>query len=589
MTRSGEPASEPVPHALREYAFIADSRRGALIGPRGDLAFMCAPAWHDDAVFSSLIGGRGCFTLAPTDPWFVWGGYYESNSLVFRSRWITGRGIVECREAMAAPGEAHRAIVLRRVQAMDAPTLLSMRLDPRASFGRASLRDLRVEKGVWEGRTGPLRIRFSGAPRATFDDKAGLLGQLRLRKGEHHDFVLEVSDAALPSELPDPDELWEATANMWSEVTGDTSASASPRDASQAIAVLRGLTEEGGGMVAAATMSLPERAEEGRNYDYRYAWIRDQCYAGLAASTLGGHPLTADAVSFVAARILEDGPGLKPAYKVDGSPVPDERRLAGLRGYPGGADKVGNWVNGQFQLDAYGEALQLFAAAARNEQLTSQGRNAIDVAVDSILAKWTKPDAGIWELAPDWWSHSRLECVAGLRSVASPGLIVDPGRAAELEALADKLLAEVARRCTHPSGRWQRSPKDDRVDAALVLPAVRGALPATDARTVATYRAVSAELVQDDYTYRFRQDERPLHEAEGAFLLCGFMMSLASLQQGDVVTAARHFERNRAGCGSSGLFSEEYDVNQRQLRGNVPQAFVHALLLEASNRLGEAL
>jgi GH15 family glucan-1,4-alpha-glucosidase len=151
------------------------------------------------------------------------------------------------------------------------------------------------------------------------------------------------------------------------------------------------------------------------------------------------------------------------------------------------------------------------------------------------------------------------------------------------------LLAEVSRRCTHESGRWQRSPKDSRVDASLILPPVRGALPAEDSRTVATYQAVTEELVRDEYTYRFRQDERPLHDAEGAFLLCGFMMSLAALQQGDVLTAVRHFERNRAGCGSPGLFSEEYDVSQRQLRGNLPQAFVHALALETATRLGQAL
>jgi hypothetical protein len=578
----------PIPHVLREYALIADGRRGALIGPRGDLSFMCAPSWHDDAIFSSLIGGRGCFVVAPADPWFVWGGHYEDDSLIFDSRWITRDGVVECREAMAAPGEVHRAMVLRRVRPEAATTLL-VRVDPRASFGRAGLRQLRSHDGVFEAVTGRLRVRLTGAPTARYDKELGLVAEIHLRAGEWHDLVFEVSDQVLPDELPTANELWEATANMWSEVTGDASGSIAPRDSSQAIAVLRGLTVPGGGMVAAATMSLPERADAGRNYDYRYAWIRDQCYAGMAAATLGPNRLVEDAVSFVAARILEDGEGLRPAYRVDGGPVPDEKPIRGLLGYPGGKDKVGNWVNNQFQLDALGEALELFAAAARCEQLSSEGRDAADVAVRAIEKLWRKPDAGIWELEADWWTHSRLECSAGLRAIAAPGLVMDPGRAASCEALADKLLAEVSRRCTHASGRWQRSPKDSRVDASLLLPPVRGALPAGDSRTVATYHSVVDELVRDEYTYRFRQDDRPLHDAEGAFLLCGFMMSLAALQQGDVLTALRHFERNRAGCGSPGLFSEEYDVSQRQLRGNLPQAFVHALALEAANRLGQAL
>ncbi|MEU2632011.1 glycoside hydrolase family 15 protein, partial [Kitasatospora sp. NPDC007106] len=103
----------------------------------------------------------------------------------------------------------------------------------------------------------------------------------------------------------------------------------------------------------------------------------------------------------------------------------------------------------------------------------------------------------------------------------------------------------------------------------------------------ATLRAVRADLVQDHYLYRFRHDRRPLEEAEGAFLLCGFVLALAEHQQGDAVEAVRWFERNRAACGPAGLYAEEFDVAQRQLRGNLPQAFVHALLLEASVRLAQ--
>jgi GH15 family glucan-1,4-alpha-glucosidase len=93
------------------------------------------------------------------------------------------------------------------------------------------------------------------------------------------------------------------------------------------------------------------------------------------------------------------------------------------------------------------------------------------------------------------------------------------------------------------------------------------------------------ELDQEGYVYRFRQAPGPLGDAEGAFLLCGFLAALASHQQGDTLAAVRYFERNRAACGPPALFSEEYDVTQRQLRGNLPQAFVHALMFEASVRL----
>ena len=108
-----------------------------------------------------------------------------------------------------------------------------------------------------------------------------------------------------------------------------------PHDTRHAYTVLRGLTSSGGGMVAAATMSLPERASQGRNYDYRYVWIRDQCFTGQAIAAAGAHPLLDDAVSFVSARLLDDGPKLTPAYTTGGGRVPDQRSLH-LPGYPGG-------------------------------------------------------------------------------------------------------------------------------------------------------------------------------------------------------------------------------------------------------------
>ena len=138
-------------------------------------------------------------------------------------------------------------------------------------------------------------------------------------------------------------------------------------------------------MVAAATMCLPERAEEGRNYDYRYAWIRDQCYRRPGGRRGRRHPLLDAAVRFVTDRMLADGPQLKPAYTVNGGPVPDERPLD-LPGYPGGSDKVGNWVNRQFQLDIFGESLLLFAAAARHDRLDRDHWRAAEVAVAAIAS-----------------------------------------------------------------------------------------------------------------------------------------------------------------------------------------------------------
>ena len=584
---SDDAASTYPLHVLREYALLADGERGALIGPRGDVVWMCAPRWDCDAVFSSLIGGSGIYAITPADVRFVWGGYYEDGSLIWRSRWITETGIIECREALAFPGDPDRVVLLRRIVAVEGHARVRVRLDARAGYGHRRLSGLGRDGGAWAARTGPLRLRWSGAetarPRSGPAGEHLLAMDLALPAGSHHDLVLELSERALPAQLPDPDQAWEGTEQTWREGVPEFPGTAAPDDTRHAYAVLRGLTSTGGGMVAAATTSLPERARQGRSYDYRYVWIRDQCFAGEAVASAGPYPLLDDAVSFVSARLLDDGPELAPAYTTAGGQVPDQRSLH-LPGYPGGQDIVGNHVNAQFQLDSFGESLLLLAAAARHDHLDADGWRAAETAAGAIAARWQQPEAGIWELDDERWSESRLICVAGLRAASRvPGA---PGmRTAGWLALADAILADTAAHCTHPSGRWQRAPGDDRVDAALLLPGIRGALPGHDPRTAATLAAVRKELDQEGYVYRFRQHPGPLGDAEGAFLLCGFLAALATHQQGDTMSAIRYFERNRAACGPPALLSEEYDVAQRQLRGNLPQAFVHALMFEASVRL----
>ncbi|WP_036571774.1 glycoside hydrolase family 15 protein [Nocardioides sp. URHA0032] len=569
MTR---PITHPV--TLRQYALVADGERGALIGPRGDLAFMCAPRWHDDAVFSSLLGGRGEYTVSPIDRRFVWGGHYEQDSLVWRSRWVTTRSVIESREALAFPGDPGHAVLMRRVEAHEGDAYVHVTLDCRAGFGTRAMTVCRRSSGAWEGRTGDLSYRWSGATEHARLDDDRLALELVVPAGESRDLVLELG-TGLADELPDPDHLWARTEQAWRDTAPDLTSSAAPGDARHSWAVLRGLTSGDGGMVAAATTSLPERAEAGRNYDYRYAWIRDQCYTGQAAAVAGAHDLLDAAVRFVTERVLADGPDLKPAYRVAGGRVPDQRRLP-LPGYPGAPVQVGNHVNEQFQLDALGEALLLFAAADRVDRLDRDAHDAVQQVVAAIEKRHTEPDAGIWELEDRRWAHSRLICAAGLRAV---------GRGEE----ADRLVASVDADCLHSSGRWQRSPDDPLVDAALLLPGIRGAVPADDPRHVRTWRAVVDELTDDGYVYRFRHDpELPMHQAEGAFVLSGFHLSLASLGQGRVTEAARWFERNRGSLGPPGLFTEEFDVVERQLRGNLPQAFVHALLLETAHELGRA-
>jgi GH15 family glucan-1,4-alpha-glucosidase len=403
--------------------------------------------------------------------------------------------------------------------------------------------------------------------------------QLDLGEGDVHDLVLVLDGARDPARPPAAEAAWDETEAVWAERVPELRDAAATREARQAVAVMRGLTSSSGAMVAAATTSLPERAREGRNYDYRYAWVRDQCYAGQAAAAAGVESVLDDAVAVVSARLLADGPALRPAYTVEGGMVPGERRLD-LAGYPGGCDVVGNSANDQFQLDSFGEALLLLAAAARRDRLDADAVHAADVAARAVAERHREPDSGVWELDPARWTHSRLICAAGLRAMSAARSGIP-----DWDALAETLVAEATAWGVHPSGRWQRAAADERVDAALLAAGIRGAVPPGDPRTRATIEAVDRELAEDGYAYRYRVDERPLGEAEGAFLVCGLWMSLAWHRQGEPVRATRWFERARAASGGPGIYAEEYDIAQRQLRGNLPQAFVHALVLECSATL----
>lgn len=572
------------PYVLREYAVIADGERGALIGPRGDCAWMCFPSWESEAVFSGLLGGRGGYVVRPDDEWQVWGGYYEKRSLIWRSRWVTRNSVVECREALARPAGRNRAVLLRQMRAIQGPARIHAHLDVHAEFGARRMTGVRLDGDVWTARSGPVRLRWHGAEGAAESD-GGLSVEFKLMEGQLHDFVLELTTGPPEDQLLDARELWAATVADWHESVPSCEDTLAPRDAQLAYAVLTGLTSASGGMVAAATTSLPEHMGDIRNYDYRYAWIRDQCYAALAVAEHGGRLALLDSgVGFVTDRLLDDRDQLRPAYTAAGAPVPGPQARDDLPGYPGSNVMVGNRAANQFQLDVFGEALQLFAAAAAADRLPKEAERAVRIAVDAIGRHHARPDAGVWETEPRMWTHSKLACVAGLRSAAAT--MASPAETGEWLALAESLLADTTRTSISPAGHWQRAPDDERIDASLLIPPVRGALPPDDPRTAATLRAVQEQLVDDGFVYRYQVDQRPLGHAEGAFMLCGFLLALAEHHQGQYIRASSRFERIRSGCSTTGLFTEEYDIRQRQLRGNLPQAFVHALLLETATRLG---
>src|SRR3954451_2876824 len=286
------------PSTLRQYALLADGERGALVGPRGDIAFLCVPRWHDGAVFSSIVGGAGQYAVTPLADRFVWGGHYEPHSLVWRCRWVTTDGIIESRDALAFPGDPGRLVLLRRIKAVQGPALVEVTLDPRPDFGRASAPLRPTGEVKWSADRSGFHLRWQGAPASCLLEGPAARCRIEVPAGGHHDLVLQISEDPLPREPVDPQRAWDRTESAWRGQHPALRSSLATGDVEHSYAVLRGLTSSSHGMVAAATMALPERAEAARTYDYRDAWIGDECYAGRAAALAAGSPLLSSAVDF---------------------------------------------------------------------------------------------------------------------------------------------------------------------------------------------------------------------------------------------------------------------------------------------------
>jgi hypothetical protein len=206
------------PHVLREYALLADGERGAIVGPRGDIAWLCFPRWDGDALFASLIGGGGGYVVEPAER-YVWGGHYAEGTLIWNSRWVTTSGVVECREALALPSMVDRAVVLRRIISRSGPARMRIRLEVCWDYGRRQAEDVRRDAcGAWHIRAGDVRLHWTGAERAEpVCGPTGALGfDLVLDEGGQHDLVLAVErgggDAAGTT---DPARLWAETETEW--------------------------------------------------------------------------------------------------------------------------------------------------------------------------------------------------------------------------------------------------------------------------------------------------------------------------------------------------------------------------------------
>jgi GH15 family glucan-1,4-alpha-glucosidase len=595
---------------IADYALLADGNGSALVARDGSIDWLCLPRFDSAAVFARLLGpDAGHWSIRPSEPASV-SRRYVPGTLVAETTFATERGRVRLIDALAfAPGHREHDLgrsvpheLLRLVVGVEGTVELDVELAPRPEFGL--VRPLiRTEGHLARTFGGPNRLAVAaGVPLAL--DGATLRARLVVTAGERAGFALrwaaaEDDPAAPPTPAADVAGRLDDVIAGWRswEEAHDGYHGARRELVRLSSRVLMGLTyRPTGAIVAAPTTSLPETVGGERNWDYRFAWVRDASMT-LQALYLGACP--DEAVRFVSFMTSAAGGrtdhALQIMYGIGGEHDLAERTLAHLPGWRGSAPvRVGNGAWDQDQLDVYGQLLDaVHRFRGHLGELHPEIQRFVADLADAAAARWREPDAGMWEMRGEPRHHvsSKLMCWVALdRAVAlAPGL----GPHARPEAWAaarDEVRAVILDRgFSERRGAYAQALDTDELDAAALLMPLVGFLPADAPRMRATIEAVARELTDDGLVVRYRtsagDNADGISGEEGTFVLCSFWLVSCLSLAGEHERAEALFDRLTGFANDVGLLAEEVDPRTGELLGNFPQAFSHIGLITAAEHL----
>ncbi len=600
MQGSVEPAKPGASAHLRLecYGFIGDLQTCALVGLNGSVDWLCLPRADSNAVFAALLGDEqnGCWRLAPKGAVRRSGQAYRKDTLVLETEFETDTGVVRVIDCMP-PFGGHRALV-RIVEAVRGEVEMAMLLVIRMDYGR-TVPWVRTGQGGLVAVAGPdaLVLRTS-VP--TQGEDLSTVANFNIREGDRRTFVL----SWYPSHLTAPDPIdairvLERTELFWREWSSRCTYRGEWREAVvRALITLKGLTyAPTGGILAAATTSLPELSGGVRNWDYRYCWIRDATFT-LYSFIEAGYTDEASAwVEWLLRAVAGDPAQLQIMYGAAGERNLDELELRHLAGYENSRPvRVGNAASGQFQLDVYGELLDAMHLARKvGLRLGPQSWSLQRHLVDFVVQHWTEPDEGIWEIRGPrrHFTHSKIMAwVAldrGVKAIEQRDL---PGDLDLWKQTRQAIHEDVCAHGYHPGRRaFTQFYGSELLDASVLMLPLVGFLPPQDPRVVETVEAIQRELVIDGLVYRYHPEKSAavdgLPPGEGAFLPCSFWLVDCLYLIGREEEARAFYERLLQMRSGLGLLSEEYDPTRRRLMGNFPQAFSLIGLINSAKTLSQ--
>jgi GH15 family glucan-1,4-alpha-glucosidase len=584
---------------IEDYAIIADTQTAALVGRNGSIDWLCVPRFDSGAIFAALLGTEenGHWTIAPAGEIRSVRRRYRSETLVLETEFETDDGVVRLIDFMPPRGEAPDLV--RIVEGVRGQVPMTMRLRLRFGYGKVVPWVYR-EQGDLVAVAGP-DAAWLRTPVETHGENMATRADFTVAAGDRTPFVLTWRPSHLPPPEPvDPIEELGATEGYWRGWVSACTYEGEWRDAVvRSLLTLKALTyAPTGGIVAAATTSLPEKLGGVRNWDYRFCWLRDATIT-LQSLLYSGFQSEAKAWRKWLLRAIAGDPAeLQIMYGVAGERRLDEYIADWLTGYDGNPVRIGNAAAEQFQLDVYGEVMDALHQGRRAGLKADDPAWGLQVKLmEYVQAHWTEPDEGIWEVrgGPKQFVHSKLMAwVAVDRAVKAVQEFDLDGPVAEWTALRDTIRADILEKGYDPQRRtFTQFYGSEELDAALLMVPLVGFLPPDDERVAGTVAAIEEHLLRDGFVQRYTQhpdtDVDGLPPGEGAFLACTFWLADNYALMGRHEEARTVFERLLALRNDVGLLSEEYDTEAGRLVGNFPQAFSHVPLIDTARTLTDAV
>jgi len=584
---------------IEDYGLIGDLQTAALVSRHGCIDWLCFPRFDSGACFAALLGDEenGRWSLQPASGITSTERRYRGDTLVLETELACDEGVVRLIDFMPPRGEAPD--VVRIVEGVEGTVPMKMRLSIRFDYGSIVPWVRRRDEGV-HAVAGPDAL-FLATPVDLVGRNLHTEADFDVAPGDRVPFVLTWYPSNRPSpERVDAEQALVDTESFWREwVTDCVHVGRFREPLVRSLVTLKALTyAPTGGIVAAATTSLPEALGGVRNWDYRYCWLRDATLT-LLALVRAGYEDEARAWRDWLLRAIAGRPGeVQIMYGIAGERRLTELELEWLDGYEGSRPvRIGNAASGQLQLDVYGEV----ADALYHARQAGIGASPDAWALSKKLLEWLEdgwrqPDEGIWEVRGPrrHFVHSKVMAwVAFDRAVRSVEEYEREGPVDRWRQLRDEIHGDVCREgFSEKLGAFTQSYGMDRLDASLLMVPLVGFLPADDERVVGTVAAIERELVEDGLVARYRADEENtgvdgLPPGEATFLPCSFWLAQVYAMQGRLDEAETLFERLLGLRNDLGLLSEEYDVEAGRLVGNFPQAFTHLTLVDAALTLAE--